>query len=216
MKTFKLLIVSLLFASAFSSCGSDDDDDSKFSPVGRWIIKEVNYTSTIEAWPTTTYPNMMAIVGWSPYMFSLTAGYEFSNTVHTDDQTQHTGNVMTVVLNSEPVPIPEGKYWLWNETADGKSFTTTQLAGIPFSFALEEIKNIKEKRVNGKRSFSFEAKVPTIDMEKYADEKFPKRTIIKADAVITLEEVSEVDITNIPVIKLNGNKFELPTQAKKN
>lgn len=219
MNTIKFLLLSLCCALFFNSCSDDDDPIPPVENIkleGKWVIKEINFTSNVKEWKSDTFSEVMEIFGWAPYMYGSASGLEFTNEDYTDSQTQKSGKVFKLVTGSSYGG--SGKvYWVWNYADDGKAFEVTQFNSQmpPYDFSMSKTTALKESTADGKRILIFTTTLVSVDQDRLDESSNPMtRPKIQATATFTLEETSgEINTDLSPALKLNGTELKLPEQA---
>lgn len=222
MKNIKLLLLILGSILLLNSCSSDDDDDPVTTPTesikleGKWLVKEINFTSNVKAWKSETFSDVMDVFGWAPYMYNSVAGIEFTGEDYTDTQSGKTAKKFNFVTGSSYGG--SGKvYWGWNASDDGKAFEVIQFNTQmpPYDFSMSKTSSLQETTIDGKRVLIFTTTLVSIDQDRMDESTNPMtRPKVAASATFTLVEASgEIDSEVSPALKLNGVEFKLPQQV---
>lgn len=224
MRHINLFVLLLLGLLSLNACSKDDDDNpilppEIINPEGKWIVKEINFTSNVKAWESETYSNVMDIFGWAPYMFGNASGLEFTAEEYLDSQTNTTGKIFKMATGSSYGG--SGKiYWIWNALDDGKAFEVIQLNKQmpPYDFSMSKTTLLKQTTIEGKRFLEFTTTLVSLDQDKLHESSNPMtRPKVAATATFTLEETTGEFNTDIsPALKLNGAELKMPEYADPN
>lgn len=223
MKKIQFILFALCAALVFTSCDKNDtpnneqEEGLKLSNT-KWQLKEINFTSGVKPWEKTIKsPN--ELFGWAPFMFSGFAGIEFTDKEYTDDSTKKSGKVLNYVTVSESEYKPSSKvFWVWNFQDNGSTFDISQLnkSMPPYDFSLTKATDLKLEKANGKRVLTFTTTLTSTDQDKLTDNTpimaAPK---LQATAIITIEEVNEINNKVAPKLKLNGAPLGFPSMPTK-
>lgn len=224
MRHINLLVLLLLGLLSLNACSDDDDDNPVLPPEtinleGKWMVKEINFTSNVKQWENGTYSNAMDLFGWAPYMFGSAAGFEFTGEEYTDAQTNTTGKVFKMATGSSYGG--SGKiYWVWNMLDNGKAFEVVQLNKQmpPYDFSMSKTTMLKQTTIEGKRFLEFTTTLVSLDQDKLSESSNPMtRAKVAATATFILEETTGEFNTDLsPALKLNGAELKMPEYADPN
>lgn len=218
----KFNLVVILTLILMVGCSSDDDDKLIDPPkknielVGKWMIKEINFTSNVKEWKSETITNTMDIFGWAPYMYGGVSGIEFTDQDYTDSQTQKKGKMFNLVTGTSHGGSNK-VFWIWNYTEDGKGFEMIQLNSQmpPYDFSMSKTSSLQETTIDGKRALIFSTTLKSLDQNKMSESSNPMtRPKVAANATFILVKASgEIDTEASPSLKLKGLELKLPKQG---
>ncbi len=216
MKNISFLIVGMAAFLSFNSCSNDDTEDVTIEFAGKWKLTEVNFIDeNVEPWHEDTEVTSGNLLGWAPYMYSEIIGYELSNSDHSDEKGVLLGKKSVVAINLD-IDEYADTYWVWNEIEENKSFEITQISSfIPYDFSLTETSNLKASKKEGKEVLEFTTTVTSVKQDDIKTIRAPMlRPKIQVEVRLTLVRMNAdedyVKGEYNPVIKLNGELFELP------
>ena len=220
MKNISFLIVGMVALLSFNSCTEEDPDDVTIEFAGKWKLTEVNFIDeNVEPWHEDTEATSGNLLGWAPYMYSEIIGYELSNSDHSDEEGVLLGKKSVVAINLD-IDEYGDTYWVWNEIEENKSFEITQISSfIPYDFSLTETSDLKVSKKEGKDVLEFTTTVTSVNQDDIKKIPAPMlRPKIQVEVRLTLVRMNAdeeyVKGEYNPVIKLNGEPFQLPTDAE--
>ena len=215
MKHF-LFIVLALIGISFTSCEPESTTNEPMTLVGNWVLSEINFTSDhVTAWHSDTYKSDAELFGWAPFMQGYVSGVVFSDEDYTDETSGKFGKICTVVTHSSK-PEFAGIFWIWNAPEDYSSVELTQLNNHmpPYNFSWTSSKSLQVSKLDGKNMLTIQTTLNSIDQDRLGEGTRPMAgPLIKVDATLTLVQANTVDRDLKPVLKLNGEAFNLPVKA---
>jgi len=218
MKNISFLILGMAALLSFNSC-SKDDTEVTADFLGKWKLTEVNFIDdNVEPWHEDTEATSGNLLGWAPYMYSEIIGYELSNIDYSEEGVL-LGKKSVVAINLD-IDEYGDTYWVWNEIEENESFEIEQISDfIPYNFSLTKTSDLKVSKKEDKEVLEFTTTVTSVNQDDIKTIRVPMmRPKIQVEVRLTLERMGADDKyvkgEHNPIIKLNGEPFELPEEVK--
>lgn len=218
MKNISFLILGMAALLSFNSC-SKDDTEVTADFLRKWKLTEVNFIDdNVEPWDEDTEATSGNLLGWAPYMYSEIIGYELSNIDYSEEGVL-LGKKSVVAINLD-IDEYGDTYWVWNEIEENESFEIEQISDfIPYNFSLTKTSDLKVSKKEDKEVLEFTTTVTSVNQDDIKTIRVPMmRPKIQVEVRLTLERMGADDKyvkgEHNPIIKLNGEPFELPEEVK--